>query len=129
MVADKRHTGVAQGVQVLHDLLHAFAVVDADIGDVFFGSTNIVEDHWNPIVVEHLDQIGVHFRDDGGQACHAPANHQAGAGHQLLGLIISVGHYHLITAVVSIGFERPEDVKEEGVLHVGDDDSKGAASA
>src|SRR5262249_18853526 len=97
VVSDKGHARVAETVQVLYDFFHAFAVVNSNVGDVLFGGADVVKDHGNTVVVQHLNQIGIHLRYDRRQPCNPPSNHQAGAGNQLLRPVVGVGGHDLIS--------------------------------
>ena len=44
-------------------------------------------------------------------------------------MIIGVGCYYLITVGMSVRLQSAKNVKKERVLHVGDNDSQGAASS
>ncbi len=44
VVADERHSGMAEVVQILNGFLNTFAILHADVGDVLARCTDVVED-------------------------------------------------------------------------------------
>ena len=120
---------MAERVQILHYLLHAFSIVDAHVCDVFLWRSDIVKDNGNLAVGEHLHEVRIHLGDDGREARYTPANHQPHAGNELLGAIIGVGDNYFVASRVSCRLKGAVDIEEKGILHVGHENSQGAALA
>lgn len=128
-MADEGEAAVAEGVEVIDELLDAGAVIDADVGDVGAGGADVVKDAGDFGGGEFVDEAGVHFRDDEGEAGDAAADHEADGADEAVGVVVGVGDDDFEAAAAGLGFEGAEDVEEEGVLHVGGDEADGMAFA
>ena len=128
-MADIRQPGMPKVMEVIHDPLDAALVVHPNVGDVLGHRPHVIENDRRLAGRELANQPGVHFGDNGGQAGHPPPDHEPDTLAQPVGLVIGVGHHHVVSVLASVGLQGAENVEEERVLHVGGDHAEGLALA
>src|SRR5215831_5194280 len=129
MMPYESHTAMAQGAEIADGFLDSFAVVYADVGDIFLRRSDVVECSRDTAACDRLDQMLFHFRNDDRQARYTKTNHELHAGEELFRTVVSIRDNDFEATGVSVGFQRAIDVQEKRILHVGNDDPQNAALA